>query len=62
MVKAAALTVIGPRLVHQCIKKNMYIYYLIFYAFFFNYYALTKYKTLVGKDNILSTGTKNKEN
>ena len=41
----------------------MYIfYYYYFYIyFFFNYYAFTKYKTPVGKENILPLGTKNKD-
>ena len=53
MVKAA-LTAIGPRLDYQRIEKkyrNKNIYNLF----------LTKYKSLVGKENILPTSTENKD-
>jgi hypothetical protein len=43
-------TIIVPRLDYKCIKNNHYLYY----------YALTKYTTLVGKGDMLPSGTKNK--
>ena len=61
MVKAATLTTLGP-LNTNVLKKYIHTVYLYIYYyknFFYYYYAYAKYKTLVGKENKLPSGTKN---